>query len=69
MTGLIKKFYVSRCDGRDLPGGDRFGTRYFVLDPSHDPAARDAIIAYAAVCDNPELADDLYDWMDQFNER
>ena len=67
MTGLINKFYVSRCDGRDLPGGDKFGTKYFVLDPANDPAARNALVAYAAVCDNQELADDLYAWLEEID--
>lgn len=66
MGGLEHRFYVSRMDGRDLPGGDREGTRYFVLDPEHDIAARYALEEYASQTDNGELADDLYEWLEQY---
>lgn len=45
--GLHHKFNVSRVDGRDLPGGDREGSRYLVLDLDHDPTARTAAMIYA----------------------
>lgn len=66
MSGLEERFYVNRVDGRDLPGGDREGTRYFVLDPEHDIAARYALDEYAAQCDNPQLAEDIYNWLEQY---
>lgn len=60
-AGLYRKFDVRRTDGRDLPGGDREGATYFVLDVTHDPHAKPALAAYAAACmaDYPQLAGDL----------
>jgi len=59
--GLIKKFHVSRTDGRDKPGGDRSDAEYFVLDTAYDPFARVALAAYAEACESelPGLAADL----------
>lgn len=65
MTGLMNKFNVTRVDGRDKPGGDREGTRYFVLDPTHDKTALIALKIYAIKTENKGLADDLFDWMDE----
>ncbi|GAA3750131.1 hypothetical protein [Micromonospora maritima] len=58
---LYPKFEVRRTDGRDGPGGDKAGARYFVLDYVNDPKARVALAAYAdAVADEePGLAADL----------
>ena len=58
---LYPKFQVKRTDGRDEPGGDKEGARYFVLDYANDPKARIALAAYAdAVADTePGLAADL----------
>lgn len=60
-AGVYRKFNVSRTDGRDLPGGDRHGAEYFVLDVTHDKFAKPALAAYAAACRNdyPALADDM----------
>ncbi|MFG3710800.1 hypothetical protein [Micromonospora sp. NPDC047730] len=58
---LYNKFDVRRTDGRDQPGGDKEGARYFVLDYVNDPRARVALAAYADVVadDEPGLAADL----------
>ncbi|WP_018991273.1 SUMF1/EgtB/PvdO family nonheme iron enzyme [Aromatoleum toluclasticum] len=65
--GLIHKFNVSRVDGRDAPGGDRHGARYFVLDLDHDPHAKPALRAYAESCEDnyPQLAADLLAQIDR----
>lgn len=46
-VGLYAKFTVYRNDGRDVPGGDRAGAQYIVLDVTYDAASRVAAIAYA----------------------
>ncbi len=60
-AGVYHKFNVSRTDGRDQLGGDRYGAEYFVLDVTHDKFAKPALAAYAAACRNdyPALADDM----------
>lgn len=60
--GLRAKFHVERVDGRDKPGGDKAGARYFVLDYIHDENARAALALYADLCETelPELAADLW---------
>lgn len=62
-AGLYGKFYVSRVDGRDRPGGDREDAEYFVLDTAHDPHARNALYAYRVSCFKayPDLAGGIYD--------
>ena len=59
--GLYHKFNVTRADGSSEPGGKHDGCDYFVIDLTHDPFARLAILAYAAACeaDFPLLAADL----------
>jgi hypothetical protein len=59
--GLYHKYEVRRTDGTDQPGGRHDGCEYFVLDLTHDPAARDAALAYAARVrpTRPQLAADL----------
>ena len=45
--------------------------RYFVLDPTHDPVARSALISYAhkaQIAGHPELAADLLAWVRSLNE-
>lgn len=49
-------FHVARLDGRDAPGGDRAGARYFVLDVAHDPHAGPALRAYANACAREDAA-------------
>lgn len=63
MSGLEHKYNVSRVDGRDGPGGDREGTRYFVLDPANDPTAWRALWVYANTTPNKDLSNDLFDWL------
>lgn len=65
--GYYDKFNVSRKDGRDLLGGDRFGANYFTLDLTHDPYAKVAALAYADACEKelPLLAKDLRDHFGQ----
>lgn len=60
-VGYYEKFNVSRKDGRDLPGGDRIGASYFVLDLTNDPYALAALNAYVEASDKvlPALAADL----------
>ncbi len=60
--GLYDKYIIKRTDGRDGPGEKHEWCEYFVLDTSHDPHARRALIAYANSCqhENPELARDIY---------
>jgi len=53
--GLYEKYKVYR-DGEPV-------SSCFVLEPADDPAAREAIIRYAEVTDNDELADDLLEWV------
>jgi hypothetical protein len=58
---LQQKYYVDRIDGRDLPGGDRVDSKYFVLDYIHDPYSIAALEAYAFACykDLPNLAEEI----------
>lgn len=39
----------------------------FVLEPDDDPAARDALLAYAQSTEDDALANDLIDWMSQYS--
>lgn len=45
--GLYEKFFVERTDGSSGPNGKHDGCEYFVLDLSHDPHAKPALLAYA----------------------
>lgn len=67
--GQFNKFNVSRVDGRDAPGGDRHGARYFVLDLDYDPHARAALRTYADECEDtyPQLAADLRGQIDRLH--
>jgi hypothetical protein len=64
--GLYRKYDVRRTDGSDAPGGKHHGCDYFVLDVSHDQAARAALAAYAGAikATHPQLADDMCDRYD-----
>lgn len=44
------KYTVIRNDGTDRPGEKHDGCQYFVLDLTHDAAARDALKFYANRC-------------------
>lgn len=59
--GIYEKFTVMRNDGRDQPGGDREGARYFVIDVDHDKFAGPVLRAYARHCEReyPMLAQDI----------
>ena len=59
--GLFRKYEVRRTDGRDSPGGDRFGAEYFVLDVMNDKHAGRALRAYAESVEetHPALAADM----------
>ena len=59
--GLSDKFEVHRKYGTDAPGGKHHGCQYFVLDVTHDPHARPALLAYAQSCraEYPLLAEDI----------
>ena len=61
--GLHRKYHVERLN--DVTG-KHADCRYFVLDPQHDPLAREALGAYAnaaAVAGYEALALDLNRWL------
>lgn len=62
---IFNKFNVSRTDGSDAPGGKHEGCEYFVLDVTHDPYAKDALVAYSKACavSHPTLSDDIQRWI------
>ena len=67
-AGLISKYDVTR---RDDPDGKHDDCRFFVLDPQHDPIARDALATYAAHAKArgyTALSRDLSLWLDQIEE-
>lgn len=45
-AGLFRKFKVERTLD---PEGKHDGCRYFVLDPQHDPIAREVLRSYAEI--------------------
>lgn len=56
------KYEVRRTDGTDAPGGKHHGCALFVLDLTHDRAARAALRAYIDSCRRSgyfQLAEDL----------
>lgn len=59
--GLYEKYRVSRTDGSDFPGGKHDGCEYFVLDITHDPAAKLALATYAGAvrATHPQLAREI----------
>lgn len=50
-SGLYQKYEVKRVDGRDAPGEKHENDCLFVLDVTHDPAARKAMRQYARSCE------------------
>lgn len=61
--GLEGRYNVSKVSD---PTGKHADCRYFVLDPQHDPLARDALRSYAEAARAAgyvPLADDLDDWL------
>jgi hypothetical protein len=62
MSGLEHRYSVEKVSD---PEGKHAGCRYFVLDPQHDPVAREVLYKYAMLTDNDELSNDLLDWYEQ----
>lgn len=61
-NGLKRKYIVVKADtGEDVPD-------CFVLRPTKDPAAVEALRAYAMATDNKTLADDIYCWVGSLPE-
>lgn len=58
--GVYHKYTVTRTDGTSAPGEKHAECEHFVLDTTHDPYAKAALLAYAAACeaDFPNLAAD-----------
>ncbi len=54
--GLYQKFNVDR-----IVGTDKEGEEFFVLSPTHDPMAREALRLYAEVAGNMGLNDLSHD--------
>lgn len=63
LRGLYCKYQVCHADGSELSPG-----LVFVLRPDRDPAAWDALRAYALSTRNVALGSDLWDWL-QANPR
>ena len=64
-TGLEARYDVRKIND---PGGKHDACRYFVLDPQHDPIARDALRAYATAAGAEGFAAlrvDLHAWLDR----
>lgn len=63
--GLHRKYDVIKSDGTVVDGD------YFVLRPGRDPHAAAALRAYAnsVGADNPELARDLFSWLETLEGR
>lgn len=59
--GLYHKYDVYRTDGTDDVGGKHEDCDCFVLDLTHDPAAKVAMAAYAGAirATHPQLAKDI----------
>ena len=54
--GLYQKFNVER-----IVGQDKEGEEFFVLSPTHDPLAREALYKYAAIVNREGLLELSYD--------
>lgn len=70
MKGLVDKFRVERLTPSSR-GIDHTGCRYFVLDPAHDVAARQALMCYAGyvrMYGHEALYDDLMGWVADLDE-
>lgn len=57
--GLYRKYRVTRMDGEDRIGGRHDTCDLFVLDVTHDTAARLALATYIDASDHPQLKADL----------
>lgn len=62
--GLERRYFVQRVNDTS---GKHSDCRYFVLDPTHDPLAVEALRTYSRAirATNPTLADDLDAWIGQ----
>jgi hypothetical protein len=63
--GLIHKFHVERLVPSSR-GIDHSECQYFVLDPEHDPLARQLLSEYAMLADQigeKKLAADMFQWL------
>jgi hypothetical protein len=61
--GMHDKYRVEKIND---PTGKHADCRYFVLDPKHDPLAREALLRYSMLArhaGNAALAADLDDWL------
>lgn len=63
-SGLHAKYHVKKVDDR---AGKHDDCRYFVLDPTHDAAAANAVRYYAELvqASHRDLYDDLMAWLEQ----
>ena len=62
--GLEARYHVEKIND---PAGKHDECRYFVLDPQHDPLAREALAEYAIQAHHAghvALAKDLHDWLE-----
>lgn len=62
--GMHEKYRVEKIED---PAGKHDGCRYFVLDPQHDPIARDVLAIYARRAGdegNEALEMELVGWLD-----
>lgn len=69
MSGLYRKYKVTRTDGSSRKGRKHEDCAYFVLDLEHDPFAIPALEAYANACreTEPDLAKDIETIIDSGN--
>lgn len=51
IRGLYEKYTVYRNDCSDMEGGKHQNCQYFVLDMTHDPHSKPALLAYADACE------------------
>lgn len=67
-TGLEARYEVVKVND---PTGKHDECRYFVLDPLHDPIAREALTTYAIrarLAGYAQLSKDLLDWVADIEE-
>jgi len=62
-AGLYNKYHVIRAADYSV------GQDVFVLKPKTDPAARDALLAYANATPDIELSNDLLAWLDKLENQ
>lgn len=60
--GLYPKFEVKSTNTGEIVGD------CFVLRPDRDPAAIEAILAYAQATENKQLQEDLIEWVHSLSE-